>query len=113
MLNAARHGGGPVSVYLEVTEAAAEVFVKDRGPGFDPDSVPADRLGVRESIIGRMSRHGGTAAISSGPDGTEVRLRLPVSLAESAPAPAATATTTALSAAPFAAPFTAQREGKA
>ena len=46
MLNAARHGGGAVSVYLEVTDAAAEVFVKDRGPGFDPDSVPADRLGV-------------------------------------------------------------------
>ena len=79
MLNAARHGGGAVSVYLEVTDGAAEVFVKDRGPGFDPDSVPADRLGVRESIIGRMSRHGGTATISSGPDGTEVRLRLPVS----------------------------------
>lgn len=84
MLNAARHGGGAVSVYLEVTDGAAEVFVKDRGPGFDPDAVPADRLGVRESIIGRMNRHGGTAAIISSPDGTEVRLRLPL--------PAATAT---------------------
>ncbi|MEC5181130.1 ATP-binding protein [Arthrobacter sp. CG_A4] len=78
MLNAARHGGGAVSVYLEVTDDAAEVFVKDRGPGFDPDTVPPDRFGVRESIIGRMSRHGGTAAITSGPDGTEVRLRLPL-----------------------------------
>lgn len=77
MLNAARHGGGAVSVYLEVTDGAAEVFVKDRGPGFDPDAVPADRLGVRESIVGRMNRHGGTAVITSGPDGTEVRLRLP------------------------------------
>jgi signal transduction histidine kinase len=84
MLNAARHGGGAVSVYLEVTDAAAEVFVKDRGPGFDPDSVPPDRLGVRESIIGRMSRHGGTAAIISSADGTEVRLRLPVTAAASA-----------------------------
>lgn len=78
MLNAARHGGGAVSVYLEVTDDAAEVFVKDRGPGFDPGAIPADRLGVRESIIGRMRRHGGTAAIASGPDGTEVRLRLPL-----------------------------------
>ncbi|MGO4804058.1 PspC domain-containing protein [Arthrobacter sp. 2MCAF15] len=77
MLNAARHGGGAVSVYLEVTDAAAEVFIKDRGQGFDPESVPPDRLGVRESIIGRMNRHGGTAAIISSPDGTEVRLRLP------------------------------------
>ncbi|RKR20625.1 ATP-binding protein [Arthrobacter oryzae] len=91
MLNAARHGGGAVSVYLEVTDAAAEVFVKDRGPGFDPDSVPPDRLGVRESIIGRMNRHGGTAAILSSPDGTEVRLRLPVT----APASAAAAGTAA------------------
>ncbi|MEO5781358.1 MAG: PspC domain-containing protein [Arthrobacter oryzae] len=77
MLNAARHGGGNVSVYLEVTEGAAEVFVKDRGQGFEPEAVPEDRLGIRESIVGRMIRHGGTAGITSGPDGTEVRLRLP------------------------------------
>jgi signal transduction histidine kinase/phage shock protein PspC (stress-responsive transcriptional regulator) len=77
MLNASRHGGGTVSVYLEVSDGRAEVFVKDRGPGFDLDDVPEDRLGVRESIIGRMKRHGGTAAITSTPDGTEVRLGLP------------------------------------
>ncbi len=81
MLNAARHGGGAVSVYLEVTADGAEVFVKDRGPGFDPASIPADRLGVRQSIIGRMRRHGGTAIIVSSPDGTEVRLRLPLAAA--------------------------------
>jgi signal transduction histidine kinase/phage shock protein PspC (stress-responsive transcriptional regulator) len=91
MLNAARHGGGHVSVYVEVTDAAAEVFVRDRGPGFDPDAVPPDRLGVRESIIGRMNRHGGTAAIISSPDGTEVRLRLPATAAPSAGTAAAAA----------------------
>ena len=84
MLNAARHGGGAVSVYLEVTDGAAEVFVKDRGPGFDPDAVPADRLGVRESIVGRMNRHGGTAIINSSQAGTEVRLRLPLPTGASA-----------------------------
>jgi signal transduction histidine kinase len=77
MLNASRHGGGTVSVYLEVSDGRADVFVKDRGPGFDLSEVPEDRLGVRESIIGRMKRHGGTAAITSTPDGTEVRLGLP------------------------------------
>jgi signal transduction histidine kinase len=82
MLNAARHGGGTVSVYLEVSGGGAEVFVKDRGPGFELHSVPHDRLGVRESIIGRMKRHGGNATINSGPDGTEVRLRLPADAAE-------------------------------
>ncbi|MDQ4501801.1 PspC domain-containing protein [Sinomonas sp. ASV322] len=76
MLNAVRHAGGPVSVYAEASRDAIDVFVKDRGPGFELDAVPEDRLGVRESIVGRMRRHGGEATIVSGPDGTEVRLRL-------------------------------------
>jgi signal transduction histidine kinase len=92
MLNAARHGGGPVSVYLEATGGAAEIFVKDRGPGFDPAAIPADRLGVRESIIGRMRRHGGTAVIVSNPDGTEVRLSLPLVSDTATPAPPSTTT---------------------
>ena len=80
MLNAVRHGGGSVSVYIEYVETgsdAVDLFVKDRGPGFNLDDVPADRLGVRESIVGRMRRHGGEATIVSGPEGTEVRLHLP------------------------------------
>lgn len=77
MLNASRHGGGTVSVYLEASDGQAEIFIKDRGPGFELRDVPADRLGIRESIIGRMKRHGGSAAILSTGDGTEVRLRLP------------------------------------
>lgn len=77
MLNAVRHGGGAVSVYLECSDGGADVFIKDRGPGFDVDAVPEDRMGVRESIIGRMQRHGGTAVILSDDDGTEVRLSLP------------------------------------
>ncbi|ACL40676.1 putative signal transduction histidine kinase [Pseudarthrobacter chlorophenolicus A6] len=77
MLNASRHGGGAVSVYLEASGGQAEIFIKDRGPGFELADVPEDRLGVRESIIGRMKRHGGSAAILSTGDGTEVRLRLP------------------------------------
>ncbi len=77
MLNASRHGGGSVSVYLEVSGGRAEVFIKDRGPGFDLQNVPEDRMGVRESIIGRMNRHGGTATIISTTEGTEVRLGFP------------------------------------
>ncbi|UTT68572.1 PspC domain-containing protein [Arthrobacter sp. DNA4] len=77
MLNASRHGGGTVSVYLEASDGQAEIFIKDRGSGFELRDVPADRLGIRESIIGRMKRHGGSAAILSTGDGTEVRLRLP------------------------------------
>jgi signal transduction histidine kinase len=78
VLNAVRHGGTGVSVFVECAAGAVEVFVRDRGPGFDLAAVPADRLGVRRSVIGRMQRHGGTAAVRSAPGGgTEVALVLP------------------------------------
>jgi signal transduction histidine kinase len=79
-MNAARHSGaGKVDVYAEATPALVEVFVRDRGTGFDPEAVAADRHGLRDSIIDRMKRHGGTAEIKSRPgDGTEVRLTQPL-----------------------------------
>jgi signal transduction histidine kinase/phage shock protein PspC (stress-responsive transcriptional regulator) len=77
--NAAKHSGaGTVDVYAEVTGSRIEVFVRDRGTGFDAALVPADRHGVRSSIVGRMQRHGGSATVRSVPgEGTEVRLSLP------------------------------------
>ncbi|GHE10714.1 histidine kinase [Streptomyces alanosinicus] len=79
MVNAAKYGGegGAVQVYAEVEGRTVFVSVRDRGPGFDLDSIPADRMGVRESIIGRMERHGGTARLRSVPGGgTEVELEM-------------------------------------
>jgi signal transduction histidine kinase/phage shock protein PspC (stress-responsive transcriptional regulator) len=78
MVNAAKHSGADrVDVYAEVTAVGAEVFVRDRGRGFDPDRVAEDRLGVRNSIVGRMRRHGGTAVVRSAPgEGTEVALSM-------------------------------------
>lgn len=75
MLNAARHAGGEVSVYIEGRAEGVDVYVRDRGEGFALESVPGDRLGVRQSIIGRMRRVGGTATLRSTGDGTEVHLR--------------------------------------
>ena len=75
MLNAARHAGGEVSAYIEGSATGVEVYVRDRGEGFDPVRVGDDRLGVRESIIGRMRRIGGTATVRSDASGTEVHLR--------------------------------------
>jgi signal transduction histidine kinase/phage shock protein PspC (stress-responsive transcriptional regulator) len=78
VMNAARHAESPIRVYVETTPEGIEAFVRDRGPGFDLATVPEDRLGVRESIIGRMERHGGSARVRSAPgEGTEVRLLLP------------------------------------
>jgi signal transduction histidine kinase len=83
MVNAAKYAGGSngetpsVSVYAEVDGEDVMIFVRDRGRGFDLDAVPADRMGVRESIIGRMERNGGKAEIRTAPgEGTEVRLEL-------------------------------------
>jgi signal transduction histidine kinase/phage shock protein PspC (stress-responsive transcriptional regulator) len=76
MVNAAKHSGAAVvDVFAECTPDLVEVFVRDRGRGFEPDHVPDDRLGLRGSVIGRMERHGGTARVRSSPgEGTEVAL---------------------------------------
>ncbi|WP_051215689.1 ATP-binding protein [Granulicoccus phenolivorans] len=78
MTNAAKHSGAPrIDVYAEVTDDLVEIFVRDRGKGFDIDEIGDDRMGVKGSIIGRMERHGGTARIRSTPeDGTEVKLEM-------------------------------------
>jgi signal transduction histidine kinase len=79
-VNAAKHSGvKQISVYAEVGEDEITIYVRDRGRGFTVKSIPPDRFGVRESVIARMERHGGTAAIrSSRKTGTEVRLALPL-----------------------------------
>jgi len=74
MANAAKHSGvEEISVFVEPTA----VYVRDRGRGFDPEAVAADRRGLSESILGRMERVDGTARITSAPgEGTEVELQL-------------------------------------
>jgi signal transduction histidine kinase len=77
LTNAAKFAGdaGAIAVYAEMDRDRAQVFVRDRGEGFEPGSVPADRRGLRESIIGRMARNGGSATVRSAPgQGTEVEL---------------------------------------
>ena len=76
LVNASKFAGpGPIALFAEMEDGRAEVFVRDRGPGFEPDAVPADRRGVRDSIVARMERHGGHATVHSTPgQGTEVEL---------------------------------------
>lgn len=76
VINAAKHAGGTVSVYAEVDDGI-RVYVRDRGPGFDPEAVPADRHGIRESMRGRMQRAGGTCTIRTDERGTEIVLEVP------------------------------------
>ncbi|NMO94134.1 ATP-binding protein [Actinomycetospora sp. TBRC 11914] len=97
MVNAAKHAGvDEISVYAEVEDpedadgdgqaGTVAVFVRDRGRGFDPDAVPADRHGLADSVRTRVERQGGTVRVRTAPgEGTEVALTLP----RAVPAPAA------------------------
>lgn len=78
-LNAARHAGvDTVDVYLEVEPDSVSLFVRDRGRGFDPAAVPADRRGIADSISARVRRHAGNAEVRSAPgEGAEVELSIP------------------------------------
>lgn len=53
------------------------ILIVDDGIGFDPSDVPLERLGIRESIEGRLGRAGGTARVWSSDSGTTVMLSAP------------------------------------
>jgi signal transduction histidine kinase len=70
LLNAVRHApGAAVSLFAEVDDGRVSAYVRDRGPGFDLESIPEDRRGVTDSIVARMVRHGGHAAVRTAPGG--------------------------------------------
>ena len=78
-INAAKWSGASViSLFAETEAGTASVVVRDRGQGFDPEQVPADRKGLAESVHGRMTRRGGTATVTSAKgEGTKVTLSMP------------------------------------
>ena len=80
--NARRHGGGQAWLLVEDEADAVTVTVRDDGPGIAPgrleQAVRDGRLGVAQSIRGRMADLGGTVDVHSAPGrGTEVELRVP------------------------------------
>ena len=79
LVNSAKHSGAErIDLFVEVADTQLELFVRDTGKGFDPDVVPTDRRGVRESILGRMDRAGGSVHVMSAPgEGTEVEICIP------------------------------------
>ena len=79
IVNAAKHAAvAEVSVYAEVEPERVSVYVRDRGAGFDPEEVSADRHGLADSIRGRMERNGGRVRLRSKPgEGTEVQMEMP------------------------------------
>jgi len=89
-VNAAKWSGVEVvSLFAEVEASQVSLFVRDRGRGFDPQTVPADRRGLAESIHTRMTRRGGSATVISAPgEGTEVHLMMPRAAGVNQPVPA-------------------------
>ena len=78
LVNGAKFSEAPtLSLYVEVEPERVTVFVRDRGKGFDPETVPDDRRGIAESIRGRLERQEGTAVLRTAPgEGTEWELSL-------------------------------------
>ena len=72
----------PAWVLLEAFPDRVEVSVRDDGPGIPSGRLEAadrdGRLGVVESIRGRLRDLGGTATLHTGPDGTEWELVAPL-----------------------------------
>jgi signal transduction histidine kinase len=82
--NVRRHAGADARcwVLLEDDAAAVLLTVRDDGCGFADgrltEAAAAGRLGVAQSIVGRLESIGGTASVISAPGaGTEVELRVP------------------------------------
>ncbi|WP_083991042.1 sensor histidine kinase [Microbacterium sediminis] len=73
LANAVQHADAEgLAVRLVADARSIEVWVEDEGPGLDFDAIEADRLGIRGSIIARMSAVGGSADIHTGAHGTMV-----------------------------------------
>jgi signal transduction histidine kinase/phage shock protein PspC (stress-responsive transcriptional regulator) len=79
LVNVAKHAGvSTASVFVEVSDDRLTAFVRDRGCGFAEATVADDHMGIRDSIRGRLERHGGTTDITSAPaTGTEVEMSVP------------------------------------
>ncbi|MGN8049802.1 sensor histidine kinase [Curtobacterium sp. 22159] len=77
-VNSVQHAGGAdVDRWVRVEQRGIGVHVEvgDDGAGFDVRTIPAERLGVRRSIVERVVAVEGTAEIVSAPGaGTRVRL---------------------------------------
>ena len=80
LINSKQHAGEDADRWLAITgrDGGVEVVVGDTGTGFELDEVPAERMGVRVSIVERLASVGGHARIDTAPgNGTVVSLRWP------------------------------------
>ena len=90
MKNVDKHAGPSAKAWVlldQEDDAEVILWVRDNGVGMDLSEVASagerGRLGIRDSIVGRMAALGGTAVVKSTPgEGTEWELRFPVKVGE-------------------------------
>lgn len=104
MVNSLQHAGSEgVERWISaraVSSGGVEVVVGDNGAGFDLSGAPSERIGVRVSIIERMTNAGGRVVIKTAPsEGTVVTIRWPAPSASKSADRAARDAPTAASAA--------------
>ena len=90
MVNSLQHAGGEgVERWISaraISSGGVEVVVGDNGAGFDFSGGPSERIGVRVSIIERMTNAGGRVVIKTAPsEGTTVTIRWPAPPAGKSP----------------------------
>jgi hypothetical protein len=78
--NVVRHAGAAnAELFLDQSEQSLSVMIVDHGIGFDPADIPANRLGIRRSLVQRIEGNGGTVRIwSAAGVGTSVVITLPL-----------------------------------
>ncbi len=80
--NVSRHAeASRATVFADIEDGAVTVTVRDDGHGFDYDEPRlrgAGKLGILQSMKGRVEALGGTMVIDSTPEGTEVEFRVPL-----------------------------------
>jgi signal transduction histidine kinase len=77
MRNSVRHAGPQVAriLHARITPDEMRIEVSDDGPGFEFSNVPADRMGVRHSIVATVAKLDGGRAHIDTSDGTRVVLQ--------------------------------------
>ncbi|GGF14132.1 MacS family sensor histidine kinase [Williamsia phyllosphaerae] len=82
--NVVHHAGDGAKAFVLLEDLSDEVVVSVRddgvgiAPGRLPEAVAAGRMGISQSIVGRIEALGGTAVLDTGPDmGTEWEFTVP------------------------------------
>ena len=84
--NVEKHAGRDAQVWILLDQEMDDeviLWVRDNGVGMTADQVQAaadkGRMGIRDSIVGRLAAVGGSATLKSSPgSGTEWELRFPL-----------------------------------